>query len=97
MYFNTKWHQLWSETVLIESPKLLNEVCLRVPFRVDPSIRSASLAEWPRPTPLPHDTENSVLCFTTDGPYFEYRVLLEVMVSRHKRGRGRLSLAQTVI
>ena len=72
---------LWSSSVTLISPKGQNIVDFEVPITIDPSLRASSLLEWPRPAPLPLESD-CILNFTTCGPLFEYKIILAVSVHR---------------
>jgi hypothetical protein len=76
---------LWSSSVTLKYPKNYNIVDFEVPVTIDPSLRASSLVEWPRPAPLPLESD-CILNFTTCGPLFEYRIMLAVSI--HRGGFG---------
>ena len=88
-------HQLWSRVVVLQAPEqpmMPMAVPLEVPVKIDPTLRSSCLSEWPRPSPLPHhNSDGAILHFTSTATtnigdaaslgsqgLFEYRVMLEV-------------------
>lgn len=62
-------HQLWSRVVVLQSPEqpmMPMAVSFEVPVKIDPTLRSSCLSDWPRPSPLPHHASNgAILHFTT--------------------------------
>ena len=90
-------HQLWSRVVVLqtsEQPMAPMAVPLEVPVKIDPTLRSSCLSDWPRSSPLPHHASHgAILHFTSrtttntgdnavGQALFEYRVVLEVRRSR---------------
>ena len=88
-------NQLWSRVVVLQTPEQPMTpiaVPLEVPVKIDPTLRSSCLSDWPRPSPLPHHASHgSILHFTSRSStntgggaglgsqaLFEYRVVLEV-------------------
>jgi hypothetical protein len=88
-------HQLWSRVVIVQTPEQPMTpiaVPLEVPVKIDPTLRSSCLSDWPRPSPLPnHASHGAILHFTSKSStntgggaglgsqaLFEYRVVLEV-------------------
>ena len=94
-------HPLWSRAVSLQAPEQpLSAVTvqLEVPVKIDPTVRSTCLADWPRPSPLLHQAHGAILNFTTrDTPLFQYRVMLEVaafeLMSDADNGRGKVAAA----
>ena len=73
---------LWSSSITLESPQKQNIVDFEIPIGIDPTVRRSCLHEWPNPTPIPHCSRNCILNFTSEGPLYEYKVLLVVSVYR---------------
>lgn len=73
-------HTIWTSSVAVGSSQKHNIIDFDVPISIDPEVRASCLAEQPTPQPLPHDTIDSILSFSTSGPLFEYKVVLEVTV-----------------
>jgi hypothetical protein len=75
-------HPLWSRAVILQAPEQpLAPVAVQfdVPVKVNPFVRATCLADWPKPSPLPHGEHGAILNYTTKGaPLSEYRVILEV-------------------
>lgn len=78
--FGGACHSIWDTSINLDSPEKRLTMEIDVPIIIDPTVRIACLAEWPRATPLPHDSQASILSFTTSGPLFEYKIVLEVSV-----------------
>ena len=76
---------IWKSSVTLKSLLAVNHVDFEVPILIDPSARASCLTAWPHATALPHDTDKRILNFTTDGPLFQYKVVLLVSVFRGKQ------------
>ena len=73
-------HTIWTSSVAVGSYNKSNIIDFDVPISIDPEVRASCLAEQLTPQPLPHDKIDSILSFSTSGPLFEYKVVLEVTV-----------------
>lgn len=89
-------HQLWSRAVVLQAPdQPLAPVAVQfdVPVKINPFVRAACIADWPKPSPLPHDEHGAILNYTTKGgPLSEYRVILEVSAFELKGASISMSL-----